>query len=71
MPEPERPVANVFKTEIDKDRFHCPHVVSVFHGGADSVDNLRLCCPMCNESMGTMSPMDFKALFGRSGRECA
>jgi hypothetical protein len=37
--------------------------MSVFHGGTDSVDNLRLCCSTCNESMGTMNLLEFKALF--------
>tara|TARA_B110000046_G_scaffold183836_1_gene220857 strand:+ start:1188 stop:3857 length:2670 start_codon:yes stop_codon:yes gene_type:complete len=54
--------------EIDKDHFHCAHIVSVFDGGTDAVENLKLCCSTCNESMGTMNLLAFQALFPR--HEC-
>lgn len=32
--------------------WHAAHVVSVYHGGTDDLDNLRPTCPRCNLSMG-------------------
>jgi len=40
--------------------FECGHVVSVAHGGTNSIDNLRPLCRTCNRSMGTMCLDDFK-----------
>tara|TARA_B110001450_G_scaffold216338_1_gene209900 strand:- start:1954 stop:4497 length:2544 start_codon:yes stop_codon:yes gene_type:complete len=49
--------------QIDKDRYHCAHIVSAFDGGSDKVDNMKLCCSACNESMGTMNLLEFQQYF--------
>lgn len=50
---------------VDKDHFHCAHIVSVFDGGTDAVDNLKICCSSCNESMGTINLYAFQRHFSR------
>lgn len=50
-------------TVIDKDHFHCAHIRSVFDGGTDAIENLKLCCFTCNESMGTLNLSAFQTLF--------
>ena len=52
---------------VDKDCFHCAHVVSAFRGGGDHIDNLKVCCPGCNLSMGTRNLDEFaRCYFGTS-----
>jgi len=35
--------------------WHCAHVVAVEEGGTTTIDNLRVCCPGCNLSMGNQN----------------
>jgi hypothetical protein len=32
--------------------WHCSHVIADVKGGTETLDNLRVCCPHCNLSMG-------------------
>ena len=45
---------------ISFDNFDCGHILSVFNGGTDSVDNLKPICRPCNQAMGTTNLNDFK-----------
>jgi hypothetical protein len=40
-------------TEMDKNHFHCGHVIAEANGGTTSIDNLRPICGPCNLSMKT------------------
>ena len=42
------------------DAFECGHVVSVFYGGATTVNNLEPICRLCNADMGIEHLDDFK-----------
>jgi 5-methylcytosine-specific restriction endonuclease McrA len=49
------------KRDLDAfDSWNLGHVVSRFHGGADTLHNLRPLCGSCNKSMGTDHLYDFK-----------
>jgi phage/plasmid-associated DNA primase len=47
------------KTYIKQIDFHCGHIISVFNGGNDSIENLKPICAQCNLSMGTINMNDF------------
>ena len=53
----------VCKKGIHYDDFECGHVVSVFAGGASTVDNLEPICRMCNSDMGIEHLETFKQAF--------
>lgn len=53
----------VCKKGIHYDDFECGHVVSVFAGGASTVDNLEPICRMCNSDMGIEQLDTFKQTF--------
>jgi len=38
----------------------CSHVVADAKGGFPVLENLRVCCPKCNRSMGTMNLYEYK-----------
>lgn len=44
---------------VTKRNFHVSHVVSVANGGNDHIDNLRVCCSNCNESIGSENMKTF------------
>lgn len=48
---------------INSKRFEAGHVVSVFHGGATTLDNLRCICSSCNKSMGVQHLEKFKSIY--------
>lgn len=51
--------------------WHCSHVISDALGGSYTVDNLRICCPHCNLSMGNQNLYAFirdKKLIGLGSR---
>ena len=52
---------------IHYDDFECGHIVSVFAGGASSVDNLEPICRMCNSDMGIEHLETFKKMFSANG----
>ena len=35
--------------------WHCSHILSDVKGGAETVENMRTCCPHCNLSMGSQN----------------
>ena len=49
------------KSEIKATNFECAHVISVYNGGEDTLENLRPACSTCNLSMGTEDLEEFKA----------
>lgn len=51
----------VCNTDIDYDVFECAHVVSVFEGGDNTLDNLEPTCRQCNNDMGTINLNDYKS----------
>jgi 5-methylcytosine-specific restriction endonuclease McrA len=48
------------KSEISYDEFECGHVVSVFRGGQNALDNLYAICRTCNNEMGTENLLEYK-----------
>lgn len=42
-----------------KAGWHCSHVIPACKGGKDIIENLRVCCPGCNLSMGNMNMYDY------------
>lgn len=42
--------------------WHCSHVTPACKGGKDIVENLRVCCPGCNLSMGDMDLYEYKQM---------
>ena len=53
------------KKEIIRNTdFEAGHVLSVFNGGTDEVDNLRPICRPCNASMGTMHMIEYIKMYG-------
>ena len=53
----------VCKKCVHYDDFECGHVVSVFAGGASTLDNLEPICRMCNSDMGIENLETFKNTF--------
>ena len=52
------------KRELDVfDSWAAGHVVARFHGGSNTVSNLRPICISCNTSMGTENLYEFKETF--------
>ena len=47
------------KETIKNTDFEAGHVLSVFHGGTNEIDNLRPICRPCNASMGTMHMVEY------------
>lgn len=43
--------------------YHCGHILSVYEGGSNEIDNLEVVCSTCNEDMGTMHMEAYKTLF--------
>lgn len=41
----------------------CSHVIADAKGGLPVLENLRVCCPKCNRSMGTMNLYDYKSKY--------
>jgi hypothetical protein len=52
------------KSEISQLNFHCGHVISVYNGGSNIVENLRPICSQCNLSMGTQNMNIFMKEYG-------
>ena len=40
--------------------WHCSHVISVASGGKNVLENLRVCCPKCNLSMGVCNLEEYR-----------
>jgi hypothetical protein len=53
----------VCNTNVDYDAFECAHIVSVFEGGDNSLNNLEPTCRQCNNDMGTINLNDYKSEF--------
>lgn len=51
----------VCSRDVTQQNFECGHVVSVAHGGATCVGNLRVVCRACNRSMGAGDLDAFKS----------
>jgi len=49
--------------DIEFTNFECGHVVSVFYGGKNDLDNLRPVCHTCNNDMGAKDMEEYKNLF--------
>lgn len=45
-------IAVVKNRKTDNKGWHCSHVLADSKGGEEIVNNLRICCPTCNLSMG-------------------
>ena len=45
---------------INSKRFEAGHIISVYDGGKDTINNLRCICSTCNKSMGVENMDDFK-----------
>lgn len=41
----------------------CSHVIADAKGGLPVLENLRVCCPKCNRSMGTMNLYEYKCKY--------
>jgi len=41
--------------------FDAGHIISDRNGGETTLENLKVCCPLCNKSMGTLNLHEFKA----------
>ena len=48
---------------INSKSFEAGHVISVFHGGETTLDNLKCICSTCNKSMGTQNLETFKKTY--------
>jgi 5-methylcytosine-specific restriction endonuclease McrA len=48
---------------INSKRFEAGHIISVFHGGETTLDNLKCICSTCNKSMGTQNLENFKRTY--------
>jgi hypothetical protein len=53
----------VCNCDVEFDNFHASHIISVKHGGTDKLQNLKICCSVCNLSMGSKNLEDFKNNF--------
>lgn len=63
---PKCPCCNI--TDIKQggsNSWHCSHVTAEVNGGETNIDNLRVLCPGCNNSMGTMNLYDFAIMFSK------
>jgi 5-methylcytosine-specific restriction endonuclease McrA len=47
-------------SDITQLSFHCGHIISHFHGGGATVQNMKPICQNCNSSMGTKNMNEFK-----------
>lgn len=45
---------------INSKRFEAGHIISVYNGGKDTINNLKCICSTCNKSMGTEDMNEFK-----------
>ena len=52
------------KETIKNTDFEAGHVLSVFNGGTNELDNLRPICRPCNASMGTMHMVEYIKMYG-------
>ena len=48
---------------VKMEDFHASHVEAVARGGETHLDNLRVCCPFCNCSMGDRNLTEFAQHF--------
>jgi hypothetical protein len=51
-------------TEISQMSFHCGHIVSDYHGGSVTIENLAPICALCNLSMGKTNMYEFMETYG-------
>ena len=59
-PESGQGLCYVCGVLINSKRFEAGHVISVYHGGSTTLDNLKCICSTCNKSMGTQNLEKFK-----------
>jgi hypothetical protein len=52
------------KNEIQQSNFHCGHIISVYNGGKNIIDNLKPICSQCNQSMGRQNMDEFMKEYG-------
>lgn len=53
----------VCNIEIHYENYHASHIISIKNGGLTNIHNLKICCSICNLSMGTKNLEDFKKGF--------
>ncbi len=57
-------VCYVCRDPIKRDGFECGHVIAVFNGGDNSINNLEPICSCCNRDMGTENLHQFRTQYG-------
>jgi 5-methylcytosine-specific restriction endonuclease McrA len=62
-PEAGQGLCYVCGLQINSKRFEAGHVISVYHGGSTTLDNLKCICSTCNKSMGTQNLEKFKLTY--------
>ena len=62
-PEAGQGECYVCGTIINSKRFEAGHIISVFHGGETTLNNLKCICSTCNKSMGTQNLEHFKMTY--------
>jgi 5-methylcytosine-specific restriction endonuclease McrA len=62
-PEAGQGLCYVCGLQINSKRFEAGHVISVYHGGSTTLDNLKCICSTCNKSMGTQHLEKFKLTY--------
>ena len=62
-PEAGQGKCYVCEGKINSKRFEAGHIVSVFNGGKDTIDNLKCICSTCNKSMGIHDLNLFKKIY--------
>lgn len=58
----------VCKEEINSFEFECGHVISVFYGGGNEIENMRPICRTCNGDMGIQNLEDYRAKYYSSNQ---
>ena len=54
---------NVCDAIINSKSFEAGHIISVFHGGTTTLDNLKCICSTCNKSMSVRNLDEFKKTY--------
>lgn len=62
-PEAGQGLCYVCGLQINSKRFEAGHIISVYHGGSTTLDNLKCICSTCNKSMGTQNLENFKLTY--------
>lgn len=62
-PEAGQGLCYVCGLKINSKRFEAGHIISVYHDGSTTLDNLKCICSTCNKSMGTQNLENFKLTY--------